>query len=438
VLRTLLCCIALAALAVPVRAEQTLTSTEMLIRLTVRPKAAPKPALRYLLLPELREMHPGNPIPNYLRCLMDQDFSANRETLGPAALREADRAARLDKPDWQILPKLKTDGIGLLIPDVQKLRTLAAGLKERFHEEVVQGHIDDAIRTAKTMFAMSRHMSEHPTLIGELVGIAIAFVAIEPLEEMLEQPGCPNFYWALTNLPNPLVTLDKGMDGERVLIGGEFRDLSDSAPMNAEQLKKMIGFIDTLRELAGLSKVERTRAWLDKRIKDKELVQAARRRLIEVGLAEEALARFSAEQVLLLDQKREFEVQRDEVMKLMNLPAWQCEELADQIKPAKEKSLFYGLVPALRKVRRAQARLEQRMALLRHVEALRLYAAEHDGKLPQKLSDIAVPLPDDPFTGKPFRYEVKGTTAHLRGSPPRSEEKVPGYNVHYEITIQKP
>src|SRR5207244_2455456 len=66
--RTLLCCTALAVLALPARAEQTITPTETLIRLTVRPMAAPKPALRYLLLPELKEMNPGNPISNYLKC----------------------------------------------------------------------------------------------------------------------------------------------------------------------------------------------------------------------------------------------------------------------------------------------------------------------------------------------------------------------------------
>jgi hypothetical protein len=81
--------------------------------------------------------------------------------------------------------------------------------------------------------------------------------------------------------------------------------------------------------------------------------------------------------------------------------------------------------------------LEQRIALLRHVEALRLYAAAHDGKLPEKLADCPVPLPDDPFTGRPFRYHVDGATAHLRGSPPPGEEKNPGFNVHYEVTIQK-
>src|ERR671933_203637 len=106
-------------------------------------------------------------------------------------------------------------------------------------------------------------------------------------------------------------------------------------------------------------------------------------------------------------------------MKLMNLPAWQIEARAEQLQPPKDKSLFDDFVPAIHRVRRAQARLDQRLALLRHVEALRLYAAEHDGRLPQKLGDVPVPLPPDPFTGKPFRYQVDGDTAHLRGTPPR-------------------
>src|SRR5262245_20299213 len=162
--------------------------------------AAPKPALRYLLLPELGEMNPGNPIQNYLKCFMEQHhfffdkevFKQREEYLsmplrelpakelqdyGRYALRQADWAARLDKPDWEIQLRIKTEGIGLLIPDVQQMRTLATALKVRFRAEVALGHFDDAVRTAKTMFAMSRHMAEHPTLIGDLVGIALAMQA---------------------------------------------------------------------------------------------------------------------------------------------------------------------------------------------------------------------------------------------------------------------
>jgi hypothetical protein len=210
--------------------------------------------------------------------------------------------------------------------------------------------------------------------------------------------------------------------------------------MTPGQIKKLIFHIAALSKQGGNTirgEVNGLRAWINKRTQDEKLVEAARRRLVEYGIAEERIMRFPADQVILLDGYREYEVRRDEDMKLMNLSTWQVEELVHQGKPPKEPALFDEVLPALRKVRRAQGRLEQRIALLRHVEALRLYAAAHDGKLPEKLSDIAVPLPVDPFTGKPFVYKVEGETAHLRGTPPRGEEKTTGYNIHYEITIRK-
>jgi hypothetical protein len=460
-------CAALAALAMSGQAENATkppTPPETLIRLTVQPMAAPKPALRYLLLPELREMNPGNPIQNYLKCFSEQqNFFFNKESCerrdkllvmplkelpaqdlqdyGRYALRQADWAARLDKADWQILLKLKTDGIGLLLPDVQGMRVLANALKVRFRAEVALHHYEDAIRTAKTMFALSRHMGEHPTLIGDLVGMAIAFVAIGPLEEMLEQPGCPNLYWALTNLPAPFISLDLGLQAERTWFPGQFPEYDDKAPMSAEQIQKLVAEIDKLRKF-GEEKLMPARAWLDARTKDDRQVNAARQRLLAAGIPEDRLSRFPTDQVILLDEKREYEERRDDTMKLMNLPEWQFEPLFSQTEPkVKEKSestlIAKLLIPSVQKVRRAQARLEQRLALLRHVEALRLYAAEHDGRLPETLSEVTVPLPLDPITGQPFHYRVEGATAHLRGSPPPGLEKDPNFNVHYEVTIQR-
>jgi len=355
---------------------------------------------------------------------------------GGLALAQADWAARLDHPDWQVLLKLKTDGVSLLLPDVQQMRPLAIALKVRFRAEVALGRFDDAIRTAKTMFAMSRHLSEQPTLIGDLVGIAIASIAIGPLEEMLEQPGCPNLYWALTNLPCPLVPIGKGLEGERALVLAEFRDLDDSAPMSPDQLKKFIAHMDKV--LGEPGKSFNVRAWLDARITNAAKVSDARRRLVEFGLPESRLRQFSADQVLLLDQKLEYEIRRDDTMKIMNLPAWQAEALADDTKPAREPALLAdALVPGVYNARRSQALLDQRIALLRHVEGLRLYAAEHNGALPAKLSEVSVPLPDDPFTGKPFRYERSGATAHLRGTPPPSSRGKPNFNLHYVVTVQQ-
>ena len=459
--RALLGFAAIAAFALPCRAEQTSSASETLIRLNVMPAPAPKPALRYQLLPELKEMHPGNPIQHYMKTMMeqkkfffDEEAFQRREKLltmplkelpvqelqdyGRFALSQADWAARLDNPDWQLLLKLRAEGIALLLPEMQQMRSLSRVLQVRFRAEIAQGRFDDAIRTAKTLFAMSRHLSEQPTLIGDLVGMAIASVATSGLDEMLEQPGCPNLYWALTNLPSPLIPLDKGMDGERVMHQWLFRDLSDSAPMSKDQLNKFIPFIHKQLGLGeGPSTKPGVRAWLDARTKDDAVVSAARQRLVEHGLSAERLTRFPADQVLLLDEKRELEERFDDVMKTIRFPFWQVEALAAQNKVKKPPDMFADELFAFHHVPLAQGRVDQRIALLRHVEALRLYAAEHDGTLPAKLSDVPVPLPVDPFTGKPFRYEVTGNTAHLRGTPPAGKETDTTFNIHYEVTVPK-
>jgi hypothetical protein len=438
----------------------------MLIRLNVSPAPAPKPALRYRLLPELQEMHPGNPIQSYMKCIIeqkkfffDEEAFQHREKLltkpleelpaqelpydGRYELRQIDWAARLDSPDWQVLRKLKAEGIDVLLPEVQAIRAMQRALQVRFRTEIAQGRFDDAIRTAKTFFAMSRHLGEHPTLVGNFIGMAIARVAIDQLEKMLVQPGCPNLYWALTDLPSPLIPLNKGMDGERVMLLWVFRDLNDSAPMSQDQLKKFLTDKGKLLETGeGKPGKAGVRAWLDARTKDDAVVGAARQRLVEHGLPEERLLRFPADQVILLDEKRELEERFDDMVKTINVSFWQVEALAAQIKLKKPPALFADALVRHRysvkfNPRVAQGGVDQRIALLRHVEALRLYAAEHDGTLPAKLSDVFVPLPVDPFTGKPFRYEVTGNTAHLRGTPPPGLEKDPPFNIHYEIVLQK-
>jgi hypothetical protein len=460
--RVLLACAVFALFPLPGLAGEATTTSETLIRISTTPEPAPRPALRYLLLPELREMNPGNPVHNYLKCFTEQQrFFFDKEAFDRRegllampltelagqgleeyrgyVLSQADRAARLDTPDWQILTKLKAEGIYLLLPDVQQLRSLNRALAVRFRAEVASRRFDDAIRTAKTMFAMSRHLNEHPTFIGNLVGIAIASVAIVPLEEMLEQPGCPNLYWALTNLPAPLVDLRKGAQGERMTVDWVFRDLDSRSPMSAEQLEKLIAGLDPI---IGAEKPSESwkglRAWLDARAKQDGVLDAARRRLIESGLAKEAVPRFLADQVILLDEKRACEILFDDLMKLVGLPTWQGEALAPRVKENREPALFADLlIPALHNVFHAKGRLEQRIALLRCVEAVRLHAAEHDGAAPAKLSELSVPVPDDPFTGKPFRYECTGDTAHLRGTPPKGMENVPAFNPHYEVTFAR-
>ncbi|MCH8923200.1 MAG: hypothetical protein IIA67_08655 [Planctomycetes bacterium] len=80
----------------------------------------------------------------------------------------------------------------------------------------------------------------------------------------------------------------------------------------------------------------------------------------------------------------------------------------------------------------AAARTQRRREVLRIVEALRLYAARHDGRLPEKLSDVTeVPIPINPLTGKAFGYQLDGKTAVLNADGPPNAR----YIERYRITI---
>ena len=93
-------------------------------------------------------------------------------------------------------------------------------------------------------------------------------------------------------------------------------------------------------------------------------------------------------------------------------------------------------LPTVEKVFLARLRVDRQIAALRTVEAIRLYAAANDGKLPASLDAIAaVPIPLDPTTGQAFQYALSGDKATLIGAVPPGEQ--PTYAIRYEITIGK-
>lgn len=444
-------------------AEEPPSPTETVVKLTVHPMAAPLPCLKYQLVPELYEMNPGNPIQAYMKCFAEQYmFFHNKESInqretwltaplhelplaqmenyGGSALRQADYAARLETPDWQLLLQLRAQGYRLLLPDIQQLRELASALKVRLRSEIAAHRYPDAIRTLKTLIALARHLGDHPTSIGNLVGIAIAFLSISPIDEMIQEPGCPNLYWALTVLPSPLVSTRTGMQGDRTLQALDFVGLDENAPMTTEQLKRVTDhFSSMIKEfnLNGPKPIETFEKWLLARVGDESRIQAARKKLVASGMEPNMLARFPSLQILLLGEKLAFETRRDDEMRAAMLPHWQAESILqrNQEPTSQEANLFDWMLMQRQKVRLAQIRLEQRIALLRCVEAIRLHAAAHQGALPRQLEDAGVPIPVDPITGKPFPYEVMGRTAIVRGTPPTGREREAAFNVRYEVTI---
>lgn len=432
---------------------------KVVVPLTVDAAPPPVPAMKYLLLPELRDTQPGNQVPAFYKCFMEQNhLFFGKETVaqrdkwlaaplaelkgvkelagyGGAAARQADYAARLETVNWQIIDQMKVEGIALLLSDVQQLRSLAAVLKLKLRGEIARGEFDNATRTVQTLLALARTFTEHPTLIGNLVGIAIATMTVDAIEEWVEQPGAPNLFWALTDLPAPFIGLRKGMHGERALLHKDFDILQTSAPIPGKDLKSLIARLELIGPVTIDKKPWAATKWYDKQAGDPTAVAAAKDRLAKHGHKPADLDKLVPLQLVLMDDFLRYIVFRDDMMKWTNVPF--PEIPTDLWRQATPPGILPELVTASIRVVMAQMRLQQRIAMLQVTEAVRMHAAKNGGKLPTALTDVKLPLPIDPVTGKPFRYEVQGATAVIRGTPPDDRKNDPLFNRVYELKIRK-
>ena len=440
-------------------------------KLTITPAAAPVPALRFKLLPDLRETTPGNAALIYYRAFAP-DWSSHvrgnkeiRERIDaaqdrPAAevktmmdlqfirdwgmLKEVDRGARRAYCDWEMTPRLREEGISMLLPDVQGLREFGRYLRLRAKLELADGQFDKAAYSLQTGLQLGQHAAHGPTLIQGLVGAAITNVMLNEVEEWVGAPGSPNLYWALTDLPQPFIDLRMGFQGERLmldnLLPGFHEALVDGhmRALSQDQLHDIVSKLSQITDgrpppmIAIVAIVAKNYG-------------PAKQFLKERGWPEADVEALPAVQVVLLHEAATYDRLYDEMLKWQGQPYAIARagldqadrQLKDEIARTGRQSLASLLLPAVSKVYSAQARTDRNINRFRTIEAIRLYAAAH-GKLPAQLADITeVPVPIDPYTGQPFDYRLDGDTATLTAPPPIGEPPHEGNSRRYEIKLAK-
>ena len=435
------------------------------IRFAIHPTPAPVPALKYELLPSADEITPGNAVQTYYRAFSPEWFTLGRDTktyeqisdslatplkdlplkswvLDSHQLREVDLAARREYCDWQLTERIKKEGIGLLLPDVQSLRQFAVLLAYRARLLIAAGQYDQAIYTLRTGMAMGRHVAEAPTFINALVGVAISQLMLKQLEDLIQAPNSPNLYWALSELPVPYINLRSSMQAEKIFLQATIPLLRDigTTPWTAQQqatIRDQLRFLDDGSSGHWRGDLGATALALMK------FYPEAKRALIAQGRKPDEVEAMPVIQVVLLRSLQQYEDLRDDLFKWVPLPYWQARQgieavtlRIDKTRQSLEGIPLSSLLPTIGKVSATTAFLDRRIAALRLVEAVRLYAAAHDGKLPESLADIKeVPIPDDPMTGKPFDYKSEGDKAILSGAAPQGLGN--NYGLRFELTIAR-
>jgi hypothetical protein len=164
--------------------------------------------------------------------------------------------------------------------------------------------------------------------------------------------------------------------------------------------------------------------------------------LLDQGRPKEKVEAMSYVQVALLAEFKKNEEMLDDHMKWYNEPFYKAGDALDELakfaedRPGKQILPLYafGALDALR----SRAKLERRIDFLRCVEAIRAYAAAHDGKLPGSLEDVKdLPIPIDPVTGKAFVYKKDGDTVTLESPEVPRPRRSHFDDLSLEFTIKR-
>jgi len=424
--------------------------TLVAVDLTIQGAALPKPALKYRLLPPFLDRHPGNAVPLYLKAIARESTSDTvwkefydkvypsvekppaklpveqfQSTLRHFAgtLHSLEMATRRDRCDWE--PPLREENpLAIRLPEVNQFREMARVLTAEIRLRVAQGKYDSALHDLQTGYAMARHLGDDSLLISSLVGCAIVGSMNSELEKLIQSPGSPNLFWALADLPDPLVDFRKSYESEEALAYLLFPEMQrpERLRYTPEQWSNLLD--SYLKKLGELSESDTPISNLVRQAAIAAAVPISRERLVARGRAPAEVEKMPPAQALLTDVFESYDDYRHELFKWSALPYWQAREgiaRSDaRLKAASSAplggisaSLARLLLPAISSVMRRHAEMQQQMAALRIVEAVRAHVAEK-GRLPASLGEIKdLPIPLNPATGKPFPYRLEKDRAVL-------------------------
>jgi len=440
--------------------------------MTVTPARESIPAMKHRLLPRRIELQGGNAGPLYRRSLENRpdlprpteetsgeeiplaEWTKLTTPLDQLPLDEVrshlaaydgcmpDLAAAVVQRhcDWQLQYE---DARGMQLVDfdfsvIQECRELMRMLAVRTRLAVAEGRYDDAIAYARMNMKLSLDVAHERHVICGLVGNAGIGLVNDGLIDLIGAPGSPNLYWALASLPRPVTSLQEHAqsDLELGLRMFEVFEKAETADWTHEEwndrFKKACAELMTFSEdptapaSDSWAATQRTlTAKLTAPVVGVAGYRHAKARLRELGFDAARLEVMPVGQVMAIYTARAYQRFVDEFEKQLSMPFQDAmnfdpNAIEDQFFPLSDfedreflplaKILSPIAVPAMN----SQMRITRDIATLQVIEALRMHAADNDGRWPASLDEITcVPVPENPATGEPFEYRLEGDAATL-------------------------
>lgn len=443
------------------------------IELTFSPRSVEQPLMKYRLLPAEYEKKEGNAatiilrlpweqhnyitnvlptIDEYLELPLDDPNLLNaKDIFNPIWYEELKRAAFRSEADWEY-PIGEESYYHIRLPDVQFSRSiLGRGLSVWIRHQLAHGKIDKAMEGIKVGLANTQHLGRSPFIITQLVCVGLNGMMFDRIEELLAQPECPNLYWALTALPQPFQNSQPSYDMEQHSLFMDFPELQN--PENIHSDKEWKSLAHRVYHIMIEANQRRSLDLADSKeqaeVISSKIAKVARNKLSEISNltqpqiksmsdAEAGLRYFVLVQKDLFHQQKAYSLLKasEAIPRLVDLKK-QYLEFRKELDLENYDLLF---AESAHRGYFALHKIDRRIAALRVIEALRHYAATHGGKFPSALAEIDdLPIPLDPFTEKPFQYQLKDGVASLSGptmlpgTSPYNE-----YSLNYRLKLAQP
>ncbi len=451
-----------------------------IFKLEITPASEPSPAFKYRFSLPPHKTIAGNSITHYLRSLGENGLDYPWEVVEKETNHEVNqwygletkssdipidklknasaafdgyvnnhlrRASMCRDTDWGLavedLKGLET--IAFLLPSVQQTRAMARALTLQFRLAIIEKRYDDAVELLRMTYKLGQDVNEMGFLVSGLVGIAEVGMANNGVLHLISSEDAPNMYWALAELPTPVIDQRRAMrldSSMPIRLFPELMDIRNAKHSDDEWkrlLQKYTGDFTTISALVQRSPNDAAQA-----ANSVSLAMGlagyspAKKRMIERGYGGKEVAKMSVSQVILTDAALDIESLSQELEKAIYLPytdaqkvtsAW--EEKVRRMSPTRFGAMITQMVsPAILTVRASGYKAQTMVNLLMAIESLRNHAAVH-GKFPESLQELELPVRENPMTNKPFKYSLEDGNAVLlleKGS--RQIER-------YEISIKK-
>lgn len=282
--------------------------------------------------------------------------------------------------DWNAGPAEQT------FPHLARLRDVARMLQMHAALSVVDGRMDDALADVGTMLRIAEHAKLEPILIGQLVGYALQGIAVRSLRDALAL-GDPSPK-AARDLMDQIAAIDevppsvRSMKGEIAFIGLPFFDLARH-PGNKDIIGLLAGGQEA-QAAAGQKAALRTYSTVGRPILDLD------------------------ELSYLRDMKDQIDVWALPWPDSQKRTA--ANEKQRETRPTYRSILTKMLMPVFERAVWSREKTAANLGDAQIALALCIYKSER-GTYPDSLSALEAAgftLPNDPFSGQPFKYRREG------------------------------